>query len=191
MGIEEILVESRMNLDRGRAVATGIGLFLVVINKYGNPLLRRRSEKGSLFGDDLSGKWEPPGGGMDLEHLEYADAEEPKVSKYHRPILQTLVQELDEETGLKLVENFPLVMVPAVFSREYEHDGEKRESIDFAFSVPVPFSACEQTNRFSALMKAHELMFVPRGKLADVDFVSPRIKFLVVEVIKFHARISV
>ena len=138
MNIQPILAEAEANLGRGRAVATGIGVFLVVVNEKGDPLLRRRLEKDSLYGQDLSGKWEMTGGGMELSHFEQADSQEPAVSRYQRPALQALAQELEEEAGLKLDDNewFPLVMVPAFLCRKYERDGNPRTTIDLAFSTP-------------------------------------------------------
>ena len=184
MDTQRILAEAEANLERGRAAATGIGLFLVVIDEQGNPLLRRRLEQDSLYGQDLSGKWEMTGGGMELVHLEKAESQEPEISRYVRPVLQTLAQELEEEAGLKLTGSFPLVMTPAFIYREYEREGEPRTSIDLAFSTPIPLTAFEQTRVFHELMEKDGLMFVPRDKLGEIDIVSPRTRFLIEQALK-------
>ncbi|MBU0546778.1 hypothetical protein KKA72_01125 [Patescibacteria group bacterium] len=62
---EKILENCRKNLKRRRAVATGIGVFAAVMQE-GKILLRLRKEQGSLYGKDLSGSWELPGGGVEL-----------------------------------------------------------------------------------------------------------------------------
>jgi len=56
---ERILAECRKNLERGRAVATGIGLFVAMVNEEKKVLLRRRLEKDSLLGltFPVNGKW--------------------------------------------------------------------------------------------------------------------------------------
>ena len=190
MNKDKILAEVQMNLGRGRAVGTGIGLFILVIDEHGNLLLRRRLEKGSLFGDDLSGKCEMIGVGMDISHFAQAETQEPDVSRYHRPILETLIQEMDEEAGLNLVGNFSLIMAPAFFSREYEYKGEERQAIDLAFSIPVPFSALEKTDKFTELMEKGELKFVPRGRLSEIEIVAPRIRFLIKQALQISILIS-
>jgi len=176
---EKILAETKANLERGRAVATGIGLFLVVVDDNEDLLLRRRLEEDSLYGQDLSGKWEMTGGGVELVHFEQADSQEPEISRYVRPVLQTLAQELEEEAGLKLVGELPMAMTPAFLYREYERNGEPRATIDLAFSMPAPLTAFEQTETFHELMDKGELMFVPRDKLPEIDIVSPRTRFLI------------
>ena len=94
----KILFECQETLKRGRAVATGIGVFAVVINKAGNPLLRKRIETDSLFQEDLSGKWELIGGGVKLAHFMAETGPEDE-----RAIFACLEQELMEEAGLKLI----------------------------------------------------------------------------------------
>lgn len=183
---ERILAEVKANLGRGRAPATGIGVFLVVVNDKGNPLLRRRLEQDSLYGQDLSGRWEMTGGGMELAHFENAQAQEPQVSRYVRPIIQALAQELEEEAGLKLVRAFRLLMAPAFLYREYEREGEPRVTIDVALSIPAPFSVFEQTLEFQKLMDKGGLMFVPRDKLGEVEIVSPRTRFLIEKALELN-----
>jgi len=184
MDIDTVVAEARANLERGRAAATGIGLFLVVIDDDGNPLLRRRLEEDSLYGQDLRGKWEMTGGGMELSHFADAASQEPAISRYVRPILETLAQELEEEAGLKLTGSFPLLMAPAFLYREYEREGDPRTTIDLAFSTPISLEAFEQTGMFHELMEKGGLMFVPRDKLGEIEIVSPRTRFLIEQALK-------
>lgn len=176
--IERLIQEAKVNLERGRAVATGVGRFALVINYDGDPLLRRRLEKDSLLSEDLSGKWEMTGGGMELNHFPSADAEEPTVSRYQRPILATLRQELEEEAGLKLVSLFSVVEVPAFIDSINKKDSS-REAIDDAAVIPISFSACEETEKFRSLLAKGGLKFVSRDKLAEIEIVSPRTRFLI------------
>lgn len=179
--IESILAECRMNLQRGRAVATGIGVFAVVIDHTG-PLLRRRLEKDSLYGQDLSGKWEMTGGGVELAHFTPGD------SRYRKAIVDGLAQELIEEAGLRLLDlPDPLVLIPAWYCNDYARDGEPRTSIDLAFSLPLLFHdgrCLRVTDEFYTKLKAGELMFVPEEKLGEIEIVSRRTRFLITEALR-------
>lgn len=186
--VERILAEARANLDQGRAIATGIGVFLVVVDEKGDPLLRRRLEKDSLYGQDLSGKWEMTGGGMEVEHFRFNNSIEPPGARYQLSILMAFIQELEEEAGLtpKVSDmgKFPVVMAPAFLYREYEREGNPRTTIDLAFSIPAPIAAFEKTEKFQELLEAGELMFVPRDKLSEIEIVSPRTRFLIEQALK-------
>lgn len=66
---QKILENCEKNLARNRVSAVGIGLFVLIV-KGKEVLLRKRTETNSLIYDqDLSGKWELAGGGVDLEDL--------------------------------------------------------------------------------------------------------------------------
>ncbi|RLC35165.1 MAG: hypothetical protein DRZ76_00960 [Candidatus Nealsonbacteria bacterium] len=180
---EKILAECRNNLKRGRAVATGIGVFVIMV-RNGDPLLRRRLEKESLYQQDLSGKWEMPGGGAELSHFLTWAEDKNAERRYCGSIFEALKQEMAEETGLALL-GFPdhLLMVPAWFRREYinKETDEERVTIDVAFSLPIPFEApfIEETKVFHEKLERRELMFVPRNKLQEIEIVSPRMRFLI------------
>ena len=184
---EQILAECEKSLERGRAVATGIGVFAVVVNEAG-PLLRRRVEKDSLYGQDLSGKWEMTGGGAELPHFTVKPGPE-GLSNYQQSIFACLQQELQEEAGLKLLRlPQPLTLVPAWLWRPYE-DKERKEqriSIDLAFSVLLAWGDgyLEETIEFHEKFQKGELMFVPAKKLSEIDIVSPRTRFLIEEPLK-------
>ena len=170
-GNELILVEVQRNIERGRAVATGIGVFAAVIKKEesyqgedGSPaprptvsiLLRRRQEKGSLFGTDLLGKWELPGGGVELDHF--------KEGNYRAPVLNALRQKLREETGLRLSQNRPLHLAlrPAwIFNQE-------RGIIDLAFVTVLPLSFVEETDEYESKKTAGGLRFFRSEDLGHI-----------------------
>ncbi|MDD5144889.1 MAG: hypothetical protein PHW72_02095 [Candidatus Pacebacteria bacterium] len=182
---ERILAECDKNLSRGRAVGTGIGVFAVII-KDGAPLLRRRLEKDSLYGEDLSGKWEAAGGGAEITDFSGVGAPILTRERYQGSILTRLTQEIKEEVGLKLLcLPDPLLMAPAWFWRLYE-DKEKGEcaSIDLAFSTPINIACLGETREFQERTAKGEIKFVPRDRLAGIEFVSPRMRFLVEEALQ-------
>jgi len=187
---EQILAECKRTLERGRAVATGIGVFAVIIDGSGRPLLRRRLEKDSLYGQDLSGKWEMTGGGAENPHFKIKEGPV-GLSGYQLPIFHCLRQELEEEAGLRLLQlPQPLALVPAWLWREYEDPKtkEKRISVDLALSVPITmsFNYLEEMPEFQKKWNANkgELIFVPAEKLSEIDIVSPRTRFLIEEALK-------
>lgn len=177
----EILAECKKTLGRNRAVATGIGVFTVVINEIG-PLLRRRIEKESLYGQDLSGKWEMTGGGAELSHFTVNLDQE---NNYQKSIFACLSQELEEEAGLKLIRlPQPLTLIPAWLWRSYEDkESKERITIDLAFSIPLMWDDgyLEETPEFKEKLQRGELRFVPVKKLPEIDIVSPRTRFLIEE----------
>lgn len=179
---EKIIVECRKNLGRERAVATGIGVFAVIINGAGDPLLRRRTEKDSLFGQDLSGKWEMTGGGAEISHFKNIPGVT-VASSYQQQIFICLRQELKEEAGLMLRDlPEPLTLIPAWLWRETDSG----IIIDLAFSVLIEMSNqyIEETPEFMEKITRGELMFVPRKKLPSIDIVSPRTRFLIQEALR-------
>ena len=183
---EKILAECERNLKKGRAVATGIGVFAVVISEVG-PLLRRRLEKDSLYGQDLSGKWEMIGGGVEISHFQV------KPADYQQVIFECLKEELREEAGLKLLRlprlgSQPLALIPAWLWRPYtdKESGEERITIDLAFSVPLRWQGgfLEETSEFKKKLQRGELMFIPVKELPNIDIVSPRTRFLIEQALK-------
>jgi 8-oxo-dGTP pyrophosphatase MutT (NUDIX family) len=179
---QHIVKEAKMNLDRGRAIATGIGVFPVVFNSDGDVLLRRRTERDSLYGDDLSGRWELIGGGADLADFVGCTEQEDSFQRYQGAIFACAAHELEEEAGLQLVRlPHPLVLVPAWLWRAYDRDGEDRISIDTAYAFRLPFDPqyVRETNAFTRKSERGELVFVPQNNLDDIEIVSPRMRFLI------------
>lgn len=178
-----VLDECKRNLDRGRAVATGIGIFTVLIDMEEKAegyersfkfLLRRREEKGSLFGKDLSGKWEMTGGGVEIDHFEGHQS-----GPYQLAILNALRQELEEEAGLVFPTAFPRhsFLIPAwVFNAV-------KGIIDLAFVMPVPWKWVKETSDFKDKLESGEVRFFRPYELDQVEIVSPRTKFLIKEAI--------
>jgi len=179
---EEILVECEKNLGRGRAVATGIGVFAALIKKEDSVkkcqvLLRRRQEKGSLYNRDLSGRWEMTGGGVELQHFE-GSSEGLLAERYQKVVATTLVQELEEEAGIvfsTLPEFF--YMIPAWLFKE--------SIIDLAFVIPIPWLNIKETPEFKQKMEKGEIRFFCPEELERIEIVSPRTRFLIEEAVKY------
>lgn len=178
---EQILAEAKANLERGRAAATGIGVFVAVIRREegyqgedGSPapkpvvniLLRRRQEKGSLLGDDLSEKWELPGGGVELADFEVGD--------YISAVLNALRRELREETGLEFSwKSSTIQLLPAwIFNRD-------RGIIDLASVTVLPFSMFDMTQDYRTKQDRGEVKFFPIKDLGRIEIVSPRMRYLI------------
>lgn len=182
--VERILAECRKNLERGRAVATGIGVFAVLIKMdekmEGFPrslqiLLRRRLEKDSLLGADLSGKWEMTGGGVELVHFEGSPP------PYQVAILAELLQELKEEAGLSFTTALPQYsfLIPAWFF------SEEKGIIDLAFVMPIPWRYIRETNESQQKFQRGEIRFFHPEELDKIEIVSPRTRFLIKEAINY------
>ena len=144
--VEEVLRNCRKNLDKGRAVATGIGVFAAIFEQKSLPdriaftfpykiFLRKRIEKESLYNKDLSGNWELPGGGVEIGDF----GDDP--TDYMKAVFNTLQRELMEEGGLELTKmESPLLMLPAWLL--------KGNLIDLAFIVLIPRGFVRETPRF-------------------------------------------
>ena len=176
----EIEVECKKNLRRGRAVATGIGVFAALIKKEASEyqvLLRRRQEKDSLYSQDLSGKWEMTGGGVELQH--FVDGSSGLLAeRYQKSVAATLAQELEEEAGIvfsTLPEFF--FMIPAWLF--------KKGIIDLAFVTPIPWVNIEETPEFKQKIKKGEIRFFYPKELERIEIVSPRTRFLIEQAVKY------
>jgi len=177
----QIASQVAANLDRGRAVATGIGVFAAFIKMEekieGFPrrlqvLLRRRLEKDSLYGQDLSGKWEMTGGGVELEHF---------GEPYQVAILAALLQELQEEAGLKMAAALPQFsfLIPAwLFNQE-------RGILDLAFVMPIPWRYATETAEFKQKLDTGEVRFFYPEELGKITIVSPRTRYLINQAIEY------
>ena len=185
---EQIQAECKKNLECGRAIATGIGVFAALIKmdekaeefpRLPQILLRQRPEKDSLFSEDLSGKWEMTGGGVELAHFEDSS------SPYQAAILAVLMQELKEETGLvffatSLPEFF--FLIPAwIFNRE-------KGILDLAFVIPIPWKDVKETDEFKQKIEKGEVRFFRSEELGKIEIVCPRIRFLINEAIDYALR---
>jgi 8-oxo-dGTP pyrophosphatase MutT (NUDIX family) len=173
--IEKIEEKVKEALRRGRAVATGIGIFAAIF-KENSILLRRRVEKESLiYEKDLSGKWELPGGGVEL-----ADFGE----DYQSVVKNTLVREVKEETGLEIdVEKVSIVLLPAVLKRS---SIEKLSLIDWAFAVPIDAKVTKVTEEYKRKLEKGEIRWVPISEIDRIEIVSERMKYLIDSAINYH-----
>ena len=177
--VELILQKCRDNLQKDRAVATGIGIFLAVMNDKGI-LLRRRShsENQSLVSSqatNLAGKWELPGGGVDIEDLASTRYQ---GAKYQRAILECMGKELSEETGLKLNDQQLKIinLFPAWLYKPEEG------IIDLAFVVALKYrKQTEETEEFSQKIKSGKIRFFSVVEIdrPDVEIISERMRHLI------------
>jgi 8-oxo-dGTP pyrophosphatase MutT (NUDIX family) len=166
--IEKLIENTEKTLRRGRAVATGIGIFAAIF-KENSILLRRRVEKESLiYKQDLSGKWELPGGGVDL-----ADFGE----DYQSVVRNTLLREVKEETGLEIdVEKVPVVLLPAILKKS---SIEKLSLIDWAFVIPINAEFTKVTEEYERKIDTGELRWIAFDEIDTVEIVSERMKYLI------------
>lgn len=177
---EKILLNCKNNVERGRIVATGVGLFaLIYDSKTATLLLVKRKESGSLISDrtDFAGKYELPGGGIDFEDI----PEDPK--DYTGVFFNTLAKEIQEETGLILaVPTIDLLLIPAVLGKP--QDG----IIDLAFCSVMYLADLEGTEEFKKMDSSGEVKFFPIDDFfSDETFpemISPRMKFLLKSALK-------
>lgn len=175
-----ILANCAKNLEKGRAVAMGIGVF-VLVEEDGKFLFRLRGEKESMFGTDLSGRYELLGGGVEL--VDFVVPPQKTGSVYQWPVISALGRELFEEAGLDLYwYGNPVPMMPAWLM--------KNGQIDLAFVVALSMSrpnllsdnlqlnVCP-TARFHELMKSGEIRFFSLEEIEKLDIISLRMRYMV------------
>lgn len=157
----QVLENCKKNLDRDRAVSTGVGIFGRV--RKGNKFLtRRRTEIDSLYKTDLSGKWELPGGGVEI--FDFTEG-------YQSAIISTLKRELMEEVGLDLIsEKLNIVLIPAWLG--------KGGLIDLAFVIDIPEYAIVITPEYEKLLEIKAIRWTSLQELKELEFISKRMKFL-------------
>lgn len=177
--VQKILENCEKNLARNRVPAVGIGLFVLIV-KGKEVLLRKRAETNSLIYDqDLSGKWELAGGGVDLEDLA------PK-GDYTGTIFNTLKKEIEEETGLilnYLEDNF--VLLPAWLT------DTGTGQIDLAFVTVINYNQLTEAEVFQAKINREEIKFFPievfSGDSAP-NVISPRMRFMIANAIRYFKK---
>lgn len=160
---EKVLENCKKNLDRDRAVGTGIGVFARIETPDRKILVRKRNEHGSLFGQDLSGKWELPGGGVEISDFDEGN--------YLSAISSTLDRELMEEVGLAIdYSGLVLNLLPAWLGK----DG----LIDLAFMVEIPQYMTKGTQAFNEMLDANQIRWVTIEEARKIEFVSKRMRFM-------------
>ena len=165
----KILKNCIKNLTRGRAIATGIGFFVAIVDGE-KILLRTRTETGSLFGNDLSGKWELPGGGMEIKDMKYINY---SAGNYYQPVFNTISREALEEVFLEIIQIEDKRVIPAYLF--------KNDTIDLAHVAIVPLSSIKKTPSFEELLLKGEVKFFSKEEVQNLDFASQRMKYMAVE----------
>jgi 8-oxo-dGTP pyrophosphatase MutT (NUDIX family) len=166
--IQKIEEKVRDALQKGKGIATGIGIFAAIL-KENKILLRQRVEKESLiYGKDLSGKWELPGGGVELGDF---------GEDYQSAIKNALAREIREETGLEIdIEKVPIVLLPAVLKKS---SIEKLSLIDWAFVVPIDIEFTKVTKEYERKIETGEIRWFPINEIDRLEIVSERMKYLI------------
>jgi 8-oxo-dGTP pyrophosphatase MutT (NUDIX family) len=166
--IQKIEEKVRDALRKGKGIATGIGIFAAIL-KENKILLRQRVEKESLiYGKDLSGKWELPGGGVELGDF---------GEDYQSAIKNALAREIREETGLEIdIEKVPIVLLPAVLKKS---SIEKLSLIDWAFVVPIDIEFTKVTKEYERKIETGEIRWFPINEIDRLEIVSERMKYLI------------
>ena len=167
INIKKVLESSEKRLRREipGAVATGIGVFVIVYRDDLEILVRTRTETGSLYGEDLSKKKELPGGAVDIADFEKEYDSAPVIAG---------ARELFEETGLIL--HLEKLAKPVLLKPAWAIIGEG--IIDLAFAIDVPFFAIEETPLYKELLNEKKLEWVHVSELEKVEFISKRMAFL-------------
>ena len=164
---DRVVEKCRENLKRGRAVATGIGIFFR-IHDGSKQLMRIRTERGSPIDNrDYSGKLELIGGGVEVKDFD---------TDYQSAIISTARREMMEEAGLELV-NLPDIKLTPAWALI-----AKSNAIDLAFVMDVPFSSVKTTQLYDRLIEEKNLRWFSFQELQDLkeeDFISRRMTYLV------------
>lgn len=185
-----MIIKSIENLSRNpaRAIATGIGIFGLPVNiKQHSVLLKIREEATSLISEseNLQGKFELPGGGVDLQGVN---------GTYDGAFLATLQKELQEETGLKLEADIKPLWKEAI---SFISDPKKKTFgvLDVAFVTPLKFDGdnlkphglSENNQTYAELIFNKKIKWISIEsfiEMTDKEFVSPRMAFLAREALK-------
>ncbi|BFT94881.1 MAG: hypothetical protein MNSN_10000 [Minisyncoccus archaeiphilus] len=171
-----IMETAENNLARGRAIGTGIGMFPGIF-KGNKILLRQRVEKGSIINKDLSGKWELPGGGVDIKDFLSI------TPRYTGPAIKAIDRELREEVCLGY-NSLGIVMIPAWIKND--------NLIDLAFVIPtdyedtIPCSGGEYFDTFEEGLEKGLIRFVSEEEAMDLDILSERMRFMITEAFRYH-----
>jgi 8-oxo-dGTP pyrophosphatase MutT (NUDIX family) len=176
---DKVLENVRKALGEGKAIATGIGVFGAIF-KENKILLRRRLEKESLiYKEDLSGKWELPGGGVELTDF---------GEDYQSVVRNVLHREVKEETGLEIdVDKILIVLLPAVLKR---NSIEKLNLIDWAFVVPIDYEAVKTTKECEKKIEDGEIRWISISEINQIEIVSERMKYLINSAVHYYQSVK-
>jgi 8-oxo-dGTP pyrophosphatase MutT (NUDIX family) len=177
--VEKILGNVEKLLKEGRVVTT-VGIFGAIFDKNNKILLHKRVEKDSLiYQQDLSGKWELIGGGVELDDL---------GEDYQSAIKNTLAREVREETGLEInAEKMDIILLPAVLNRSLI---EERNLIDWAFVVPIDAESIITTQEYKRRLETGEIRWFTIVEVKLLEIVSKRMKYLLDIAIHYYQSVK-
>lgn len=152
---EAVLPKSRkVGLDK-KVVFAEINLFAVVVNKAGNPLLRR---------ENTESEWEIIGGRFENIILLFRIGPE-DLAGCQQSIFVYLWHRLFVEAGLDLIRlPKPLMFVPAWFWEKYGGD-QAKATLSFCTPISLNEKYLRKTDKFGEKFKRKELAFIPRQDL--------------------------
>lgn len=158
--IEEILlnVEKRLRREEPGAIATGVGVFVQIWDGE-KLLLKKRLPKEGGIG---VGRVELPGGAIDIADF---------GNEYDSAPINGSVREVLEETGL-------IIPKRSVLLRPAWAIYQAGDQIDLAFVYLVDFKKAKATQEYKSLLEKGDLIWVSKEKIAGMEFVSKRMKFL-------------
>ena len=176
MEIRDVVEKCLENLEKDKAVFTGMGIFFIVVSESGEyNLISRRDTKESITGGDLSGKFQLIGGSMTLSDLLKGEG--------YQGAAISVIKRTAERIGLVLKKEDitmpPMFPAFAFIAEKKAGGGEVQNQIDVAFSVRLPICLFRETPKFEELLEKNDLMWVDQLELRkNVEFISERMKFL-------------
>ena len=170
---DTVLLKNKEAKEAGQDVITEIGLFAVVVNKAGDPLLKRQTSEN---------EWKIIGGNFKTIYFALEIFPE-HLSEYQQAIFAYLANKLIVEAGLILLRPpQPLMLVPAWSWEVTEKD---QLHVNLSFSTPIFLNEkyIQKTEGFGERFKRAELMFMRRKCLCSPN-ISQKTRFLAEETLK-------
>ncbi|MDD4531509.1 MAG: hypothetical protein PHH21_02250 [Candidatus Pacebacteria bacterium] len=168
-----IAKKCKENLDKGKAVLTGIGI-IVRIRNGGKFLVTVRESKESITGKDLSGLVQ-----LITSAMLASDFTLSVKGDFQGPLRLAITRGL-RNFGMSLRHDVSLNHLIPAFSL-IEEKGVQNQ-IDGAFVVDIPFESIETGKLFDQLIENGTLKWVNLGEIREeLEFIGPRMKFLATE----------
>ena len=170
---DTVLLKNKEAKEAGQDVVAQIGLFAVVVNKSGDPLLKRQAPEN---------EWKIIGGNFKTIYFSLEIFPE-HLSEYQQAIFAYLANKLIVEAGLMLLRPpQPLMLVPA-WSWEVAEKGQLHVNLSFSTPIFLNEKYIRKTEGFGERFKRAELMFVHRKRLCGPN-ISQKTRFLAEETLE-------